>query len=76
MAHAPEPADPNQPDNFWKPIPRDLGAHGQFDNVAQKFSVELWASKHRAGLIGGLLAAGAGLAGLLIAKSSHNGNGD
>jgi short-subunit dehydrogenase len=74
-AMLPEPVDPNQPDNFWKPVPRDLGAHGQFDNLARKFSPELWASKHRAGLLGGLLAAGVGLAGLLIAKSSRNGNG-
>ncbi|HEX3998712.1 MAG TPA: SDR family oxidoreductase [Pirellulales bacterium] len=69
-AMLPEPADPNQPDNFWQPIPRDLGAHGQFDNVSRDFSIELWASKHRAGLLGGMLLAGAGLATYLFGKPS------
>jgi hypothetical protein len=57
----PEPADPNQPDNFWEPIPRDLGAHGPFDRKARRFSIQLWATKNRAALVGGLLGAGIGL---------------
>ena len=35
-AMLPEPADPNQPDNFWEPVPRDLGSHGQFDKLARQ----------------------------------------
>ncbi len=54
LAHAawdgsmlPEPADPNQPDNFWQPLPGDHGAHGEFDELSHDFSPQLWATKHR-----------------------------
>jgi short-subunit dehydrogenase len=43
-----EPDDPNRPDNFWKPLPGDHGAHGAFDSMAHGFSVQLWLTKHRA----------------------------
>lgn len=62
----PEPADPNQPDNFWKPVQGDHGAHGPFDQISHRFSPQLWATKHRAGLLGGLLFAGIGLAALTM----------
>ena len=55
----PQPADPDRPDNFWKPVPGDHGAHGQFDSLARAFSLQLWATKHRAALLSGLLVAGA-----------------
>ena len=73
-AMLPEPADPNKPDNFWEPIHRDLGAHGEFDSMARNFSVELWATKHRAGLLGGMLLAGAGLATYFFGKPSSDGS--
>jgi NAD(P)-dependent dehydrogenase (short-subunit alcohol dehydrogenase family) len=50
-----EPADPHRPNNLWKPLPGDHGAHGPFDDRAKNFSWELWADQHR----GWLLAAGA-----------------
>ena len=74
-AMLPEPADPNQPDNFWEPVHRDLGSHGQFDKLARSFSLELWATKHRKGLLGGLLLAGAGVASYLFARPSASSNG-
>ena len=40
------PADPNRPDNLWKPVPGDHGAHGDFDDRAQERSLELWAETH------------------------------
>ena len=49
----------DRPDNFWKPVPGDHGAHGQFDSLARGFSIQLWATKHRAALLSGLLVAGA-----------------
>ena len=53
-----EPVDPNRRDNLWEPVPGDHGAHGDFDNRATDYSVQLWANMHR-----GLLAlAGAGIA--------------
>jgi hypothetical protein len=60
----PQPADPNKPDNFWEPVPGDHGAHGPFDDKARSFSFQLWATKHRMALAGGLLA-GLGLTALL-----------
>jgi short-subunit dehydrogenase len=82
LAHAawegsmlPEPVDPNQPDNFWNPLPGDHGAHGQYDDLARGFSVELWATKHRRPLIAGLVLAGAGIAGAIWKRHAHrNGN--
>ncbi len=68
-AMLPEPADPNQPDNFWEPVSRDLGAHGHFDAEARSFSPQLWATKHRVSLLGGLLVAGAGIFGAMVEKS-------
>jgi hypothetical protein len=56
----PEPADPNQPDNFWTPVAADLGAHGHFDAMAWSWSPQLWISKHRA-VVGGVLLTAAGL---------------
>jgi short-subunit dehydrogenase len=71
-AMLPEPADPNQPDNFWAPLAGDHGSHGQFDNVARNFSVQLWATKHRAALLGGLGAlTGAGVTLALMGRSAH-----
>jgi short-subunit dehydrogenase len=66
----PEPVDPNQPDNFWRPVPGDHGAHGQFDRLAKRFSLELWASKNRVRLLGLALLGGAGLAAMLWQKRS------
>jgi short-subunit dehydrogenase len=63
----PEPKDPAQPDNFWAPVPGDSGSHGAFDALARDFSPELWLTKHRAVLWGGLaLASGALLASLAL----------
>jgi NAD(P)-dependent dehydrogenase (short-subunit alcohol dehydrogenase family) len=50
------PVDPNQPDNLWKPVPGDFGAHGEFDKRAHNHSMQLWATTHR----GMLSLAGAG----------------
>jgi len=52
--------DPNRPNNLWRPVPGDHGAHGTFDERASSFSMESWLEMNRkwlgAGL--GLLAAG------------------
>ena len=66
----PEPADPEKPDNFWNPLPGDHGSHGPFDKKARAFSWQLWATKNRAALGTGLLAAGIGLSAWLM-KGRH-----
>lgn len=56
-----EPEDPNRPDNLWKPVPGDHGAHGTFGSQAHERSYELWADLHRNWLavtLGILAAAG------------------
>lgn len=56
--------DSEQPTNLWEPADgeegRDFGAHGIFDDKSTYRSPQLWASQHH-GLLGGALAAGAGL---------------
>ena len=37
-----EPADPNRPDNLWRPLPGDHGAHGRFANRSASFSEQTW----------------------------------
>ncbi|ELR68638.1 3-oxoacyl-[acyl-carrier protein] reductase [Fulvivirga imtechensis AK7] len=54
-----EPEDPNRQDNLWEPIPGDHGSHGRFNAQAYKQSEQLWISKNRNLLLGGLLAVGA-----------------
>ena len=67
-----EPADPNQPNNLYEPLPGDRGAHGRFGDRSIKFSWLLWASKHRRELaIAG--AALAGVVGLLGAAAARDG---
>jgi short-subunit dehydrogenase len=52
--------DPNRPDNLWKPVPGDHGAHGTFDKRARNNSGQLWVDLHRLGIGFALAAAGAG----------------
>ena len=52
-----QPADPDQPNNLWNPLPGDHGAHGTFSKRAHKRSLQLWATMHRPWV----LLAGAGL---------------
>jgi short-subunit dehydrogenase len=66
-AMLPEAADPDKPDNFWTPVPRDLGAHGEFDALARSFSPQLWLTKHRA--LSASLVGGAGLLSWMLARS-------
>jgi NAD(P)-dependent dehydrogenase (short-subunit alcohol dehydrogenase family) len=59
-----KPAD--RPDNLFAPPPGDPGAHGPYDDRAHARSIQLWATKHRRGLLGAtagaLLAASAAAA--------------
>ncbi len=66
LAH--EPANPEQPDNLFAPVPGDHGARGRFDRRAHRSSVELWAVRHRGLLFGGGAALAGILAGALLGK--------
>jgi NAD(P)-dependent dehydrogenase (short-subunit alcohol dehydrogenase family) len=39
--------DPNRPDNLWRPVPGDHGAHGAFNARAHNWSPQWRVSKHR-----------------------------
>ena len=47
--------DPNRPDNLWRPVRGDHGAHGAFDARAISCSPQLWASEHRTWLMAGMV---------------------
>jgi short-subunit dehydrogenase len=49
-----EPEDPNRPDNLWKPLPGDHGAHGRFDSQAHERSWEVRARLGRRWIGAGL----------------------
>ncbi len=68
-AQLPERADPNQPDNFWQPLPGDRGSHGPFDDKAWSHSPQLWATRHRTSL----LAALAGVSAAAVAMTFGRG---
>lgn len=55
-------ADPNRPDNLYRPVAGDHGAHGSFTNRAKSQSWEFWAESHVQYLAAGLGVA-IGLAG-------------
>ena len=50
------PEDPNRPDNLWRPVPGDHGAHGAFDARASNWSPQLWTSEHRTWIGIGVMA--------------------
>ena len=41
-----EKRDPRRPDNLWKPVPGDAGAHGRFDGRADSYTSEWWISRN------------------------------
>jgi NAD(P)-dependent dehydrogenase (short-subunit alcohol dehydrogenase family) len=62
-------ADPDQPNNLWRPLPGDYGAHGDFDARARPWSLQFWATTHR----GTVALAGLGIAGAVYALCRRNG---
>jgi NAD(P)-dependent dehydrogenase (short-subunit alcohol dehydrogenase family) len=57
-----QPVDGDRPDNLFEPVPRDEGAHGEFDEQAHAHSAQLWATRHRRELaIAGASALGAAI---------------
>jgi len=52
-----EPIEANRPDNVFKPLPGDRGAHGRFDAESRSHSIEMWARLRRGAIAGGLAAA-------------------
>jgi short-subunit dehydrogenase len=68
-----EKADHNKPNNLYKSVGGDPGAHGRFDDRAHSFSPQLWTDLHRkwigAGLLLGVLAT---VGGILLARKGKS----
>jgi NAD(P)-dependent dehydrogenase (short-subunit alcohol dehydrogenase family) len=62
-----EPKPVDQPDNLWKPVAGDHGAHGRFGNRSHKRSLQAWAALHRGAL--GVALAGALLTTMAVARA-------
>lgn len=60
-----EEVEPGRRDNLYDPVPGDHGAHGRFDAIARRRSLQWWMSRHRGAL--GLGAAALGAAGAVLA---------
>ncbi|HJV59855.1 MAG TPA: SDR family oxidoreductase [Albitalea sp.] len=61
-----EPLPANRPDNLWRPVAGDHGAHGRFDDEAHRTSAQAWLTTHRAALL--IAAALATLGTLALAR--------
>src|SRR5947209_2212718 len=61
-----EPADPEQPNNLFDPVPGDPDTHGRFDDGAANYSLQLWATEHRGALAAGALAIAVFLTTLIV----------
>jgi NAD(P)-dependent dehydrogenase (short-subunit alcohol dehydrogenase family) len=59
--HTGEPLPAGRLDNLYQPVPGDHGAHGRFDALAARSSVQVWLDTHRMALAAGLLLLAAGL---------------
>ncbi len=65
-----ETLDRDRPNNLYEPVDDERGAHGVFDARAASRSPQLWASKHRGALAGGLALGGLALV-AIAARSSR-----
>jgi NAD(P)-dependent dehydrogenase (short-subunit alcohol dehydrogenase family) len=50
-----EPKDPSQPDNLFRPLAGDFGAHGAFDSRAKERSFQFWLASHRYAIAGSVV---------------------
>jgi NAD(P)-dependent dehydrogenase (short-subunit alcohol dehydrogenase family) len=66
------PIEPDRPDNLHEPVAGDHGAHGEFDDVARRWSLQLWATMHRA-VLGAAALGAAGVVGILRSARSRRG---
>ena len=56
-----EMRDPSAPNNLWKPVAGDRGAHGNFDDRSSDYTSEWWISRNRTAILAGASLATAGI---------------
>lgn len=54
-----EPVPKGRPDNLYRPVPGDRGAHGDFDDRSRRHSPLLWMRTHRGWMAAGVAATAA-----------------
>jgi len=64
-----EPLPPDYQNNLWEPVPGDHGAHGEFDQHARNFSLQLWATENVTPLAIGAAAVAAIVTGVSFLRS-------
>jgi NAD(P)-dependent dehydrogenase (short-subunit alcohol dehydrogenase family) len=62
------PKSAERPNNLFEPVSRDPGAHGDYGDGAHGRSLQLWATKHRRGILAGVVSAVAGVAASVLAR--------
>ncbi len=60
-----EPISPDRPSYLWEPLPGDQGAHGAFDDLAHRTSIQYELATHRRATVAAVAVAAAGAVGLL-----------
>lgn len=65
-----QPADPDEKDNLWEPLPGDHGAHGTFEARSLHFSPQAWTLRHKWITVAGAaaIAVVAGLTSLAVSR--------
>jgi short-subunit dehydrogenase len=64
-----KPADLNQSNDLWEALPGDYGAHGKFDRISRKSSLQLWLNLNRSWLALAGTLAGSALAFALVRRN-------
>jgi NAD(P)-dependent dehydrogenase (short-subunit alcohol dehydrogenase family) len=63
---------PRDHNNLFEALPGDAGPHGEFDDQAHAHSAQAWLSRHRRGVLGGLIGAAAVAAGTGVAAATRS----
>jgi hypothetical protein len=71
-----ESENPLRAGNLWNPVPGEYGAHGRFDDIARRSSLQFWLARHRHIIAGvtamALLAAAGWRRGMLVPLGGHD----
>ncbi|MCE5267027.1 MAG: SDR family oxidoreductase [Planctomycetaceae bacterium] len=64
-----QPVPAHRPDNLFRPLPGDFGAHGVFDNRSRTSSIAWWLSAHRGKILTGVATLAGTIAGVALKRT-------